>query len=289
MQVPMAKVQLIGHLRQLDSTLDALSRTGRLQLIDVAETGVTPLTVDDRHARERERLRFLRARIDAFLALVDVPEGPSIDFTPEQVDRVEGEITAHAPDLERLGREIEERSNELKVLPRYLLLLKKLLPLVPEWTIDHETAALLLDRRHGAVLGDLHGAVAGICGTQFDIISAPIDDDSLGIILLYPRRHASEVAAILGRSQVNRVRLPHRFEGMPLRDALAAMQRRAAELPLLIQRTEAERADRLRPYTEWPATRAAIAARLDQLAAIPQLGTTRSTFVAQGWTPRGDL
>jgi len=288
-QVPMAKVQLIGHLRHLDAALDTLYRTGRLQLIDVAETGVTPLNVDDRHARERERLRFLRARLDALLALVDVPEDHPIELTSDQIDRVEDEISALAPDLERLGRKIEERSNEQEVLPRYLLLLKKLLPLVPEWTVDHETAALLLDRRHGAVLGDLHSAVAAVCGTQFDIISAPIDDESLGTILLYPRCHASEVAALLGRSQVNRVRLPQRFEGMPLRDALAAMQRRAEELPLLIQRDEAERFDLLRPYSAWPATRTAITARLDQLAAIPQLGTTRSTFVAQGWTPRGDI
>jgi len=288
-QVPMAKVQLIGHLRHLDRTLGVLYRTGRMQLIDVVETGVTPLTVDDEHARERERLRFLRARLDAFLALIDLPGGRAIDLTPDQVDRVEHEITAIAPEAERLGREIEERRNELEMLPRYLVLLKKLLPLVPELTSDYETAALLLDRRHGAVLGDLHAALACTCGTRFELVSAPIDDESLGTILLYPRSCASDVAALLGRSQVNRVRLPQRFEGRPLRDALAAMQRREAELPLLIERAEAERADLLRPYTDWPATRAAIAARLDQLAAIPQLGTTRSTFVAQGWMARRDL
>jgi V/A-type H+-transporting ATPase subunit I len=286
----MAKVQLIGHLRELDATLDALYRTGRVQLIDVAETGVTPLSVDDRHARERERLRFLRARLDACLALVDVQRnGAPVALTQERLDRVEGEIAALAPELERLGREIEERNNELHVLPRYVLLLKRLLPLVPEWTMDYETAAMLLDRRHGAVLGELHTAVTEICGTQFELISTPIDDESIGTILLYPRSHAAEVAALLGRSQVNRVRLPHRFEGMRLRDALAAMQRRAEELPLLIQRAEAERSDLVRPYAEWPATRTAIAARLEQLVAIPRLGTTRSTFVAQGWTPRGEL
>jgi len=288
-QVPMAKVQLIGHLRQLDRTLGVLYRAGRMQLIDVVETGVTPLTVDDQHARERERLRFLRARLDAFLALVELPEGNAVELTPERVDRVEREIHAIAPEAERLGREIEERRNELELLPRYLVLLKKLLPLVPELTADFETAALLLDRRHGAVLGDLHAALSGTCGAQFDLISAPIDDESLGTILLYPRRCADDVSALLGRSQVNRVRLPHRFEGRPLRDALAAMQRRETELPLLVQAAEEERTDLLRPYTKWPATRSAIAARLDQLAVIHQLGTTQSTFVAQGWMPRRDL
>ena len=289
MQVPMARVQLIGHLRHLDWTLGVLYREARVQLIDVVETGVTPLTVDDRHARERERLRFLRARLDAFLALVDLPEGQAVELTPERIDRVEREITGIAPEAERLGRQIEERRNELELLPRYLVLLTKLLPLVPEPATDYETAALLLDRRHGAVLGDLHAAMSATCGAQFELVSAPIDDDSLGTILLYPRSCANEVATLLGRSQVNRVRLPQRFEGRPLRDALAAMQRREAELPLLIQGAEEERIDLLRPYTEWPATRSAIAARLDQLAAIRQLGTTRSTFVAQGWMPRRDL
>ena len=67
-------------------------------------------------------------------------------------------------------------------------------------------------------LGDLHAAMASIAGTQFDIISSPVDEDSLGTIVLYPRRCARDVAALLGRSQVNRVRLPRRFEGMPLRE-----------------------------------------------------------------------
>ncbi|MHC4450962.1 MAG: V-type ATPase 116kDa subunit family protein, partial [Planctomycetota bacterium] len=287
----MAKVQLFGHLRHLDQALDSLYRTRLLQLTDVVETGVAPMTVDDEHARERERLRFLRARLDAMLTLADFPGGHPVRLTAELVDRVEGEITAISPEVERLGREIEERGNEREVLPRYLMVLQKLLPLVPELPNlkEYETAALLIDRRHGVVLGDLHAAMAAIADTQFDIISTPVDEDSLGTILLYPRRCAREVVALLGRAQVNRVRLPQRFEGMPLRDAIASMQRRQAELPLLIERAEDERRDLLLPYTHWPATREAIAGRLEQLVAIRQLGTTRSTFVAMGWMPRRDM
>ena len=291
MQVAMAKVQLVGHLRHLDRVLDSLYRARLVHLVDVVETGIPPLAVDDEHARERERLAYLRARLDALLALVAIPEGGPVELTPERVDRAEREIAVVAPAVERLGRTIEECRTELEVLPRYLTLLKRLLPLVPEITTleEFETAALLVDRRHGAVLGDLHAALAGIAGDQFDLISAPVDDESLGTVLLYPRRYAREVGDLLGRSHVNRVRLPRRFEGMPLRDAIASMQRREAELPVLIRGAEEERTDLLRPYLEWPATRTAVAARLEQLAAIRQLGTTRSTFVAQGWTPRRDL
>jgi len=262
-----------------------------MQLIDVVETGVMPLTMDDDHVRERERLRFLRARLDALLTLVELPAGEPVRLTPELVDRLEGEITTISPEVERLGREIEERSNERTVLPRYVAVLRKLLPLVPELPSleEYETAALLIDRRHGVVLGDLHAAMASIAGTQFDIIAAPVDEDSLGTIVLYPRRYAREVAVLLGRSHVNRVRLPQRFEGMPLRDAIASMQRRQAELPLLVERAEDERRDLLRPYTHWIAARDAIGARLEQLVAIRRLGTTRSTFVAFGWMPHRDL
>ncbi|MHC4411071.1 MAG: hypothetical protein ACYS0F_18935, partial [Planctomycetota bacterium] len=172
----MAKVQLFGHLRHLDPTLDTLYRTRLLQLTDVVETGVPPLTVDDEHAHERERLRFLRARLDAMLTLAEFPDGHPVRLTAELVDRIEGEIAAISPEVERLGREIEERGNELEVLPRYLMVLQKLLPLVPELPKlkEYETAALLIDRRHGAVLGDLHAAMAAIADTQFDIISAPV-------------------------------------------------------------------------------------------------------------------
>jgi len=285
----MTKVQLIGHLRHLDPTLDVLYRIGCVHLVDVLDAGLAPLTVDDRRTRERERLRILRARLDAFLTLVDPPEGNPVALTSARLDRVEREIEVVAPEVERLGRTADELQNELELLPRYISLLEKLLPLVPEPDADMETAALLLDRRHGSALGDLHAELASICGPQFDLLSAPIDDTSLGTILLYPHACATDVADLLGRSQVSRVRLPQRFASMPLRDAMAAMHRRQAELPTLLHGVEQERADLLRPYAEWPATRTAIAARLRQFAAIQQLGTTRSTFVVRGWVPRREL
>jgi len=290
-QVAMAKIEIIGHRRRLDAALRCLYGTGLVQFGDVLETGVTPLPIDDAHTRERDRLRHLRARLDALLALVTLAEGPPVELTPERLDRVEREVKTIAPQVERLGQRIDEWKAELEVLPRYLALLRKLLPLVPELPDpeEWETAALLLDRAHGSVLGALHAELTRIADSAFELVSAPVDEESLGTILLYPRRHADEIGALLGRTQVHRVRLPRRFEGMPLRDAIAAMRRRREELPGLIRRAADERADLLRPYAAWPASRTAITERLEQLAAIGSLGTTRSTFVALAWAPRRAL
>lgn len=295
MLVPMAKVEIIGHRDRLDATLGLLHGLQTIQLLDVtSEPGVRlpPLAADDRQLRELEELRYLRTRLDAILAMVPAPEEiDQTDLPAADLKELRAELEELGPELEQLTRRLDDLLAEQQALPRYLESLRRLLPLVPELTQlgGYETAALLIESRHASVLGELNTEMAAIAGDLYEIITAQVDPDTIGAILVFRRETARKVYALLGRVQVSRVRLPERFEGMPFRQALASMERRISALPQELAETQRAITDLVEPRRGWWATRSSIYARLDQLEAIRSIGTTHHVFVAVGWVPQPDL
>ncbi len=229
MLVPMAKVRLIGHKRLLDDTLALLHRLGVVHVIDIGDDSgaqVPPLAIDEPHLHEAEDLRYLRTRLDGLLGLTEHAPAPSaelVEFDAAALVRLREELDAEGPEFEALVRRLDDLERERETLPRYIGTLRHLLPLVPELTAleSYETAALLVERRHADLLGDLNVAVAEVVGANYDIISDNVDADTVGAILVFPRQHASEVQALLGRGQLSRVHLPERFRDMPFRGAIA--------------------------------------------------------------------
>ena len=301
MLVPMAKVEIIGHRDRLDDTLELLHRLRTMQLLDVTSTpGVRlpPLTVDEKQLRELEELRYLRARLDAILRMVPMPEPGH----QSEIDRpvrsrstdlrdLRADLEELGPTLEQLTQRLDDLRAEQQALPRYVATLRRLLPLVPELTQlgGYETAALLIESRHSGVLGDLNAEMTSAAGNLFDIITAQVDPDTIGAILVFPRQTADKVYALLGRVQVTRVRLPERFEGIPFRQALASMERRIDAVPAEVHQVQRAINDLVEPRRGWWATRSFIDARLNQLEAVRSIGTTRHVFVAVGWVPEPDL
>lgn len=288
MLVPMAKVHVIGHRRRLDQTLEALHRLSSVQLIDVARDATVtlpPLTADDSQSREMEDLRFAKARLDALLALAS--EIPVADPSPVDLAVIRRELEEFGPSIESMAQVLEELEAEFETLPRHLRSLKRLLPLIPELTEleGYDTDAVILDARHAPVLGELNETLDDLLDGNFEIISGQVDDDTVGAVIVTPKQAQAQLQSILGRSQVNRVRLPHRFESVPLRDAVTLMERRLVELPAEIA-TVHDRIDAaIRERRHWVTARGRLAERMDQLAAVQRLGATPHTFVLSGWVP----
>ena len=288
MLVPMAKVHVIGHRRRLLATLEALHRLSAVQLIDVTNDSsipLPPLAVDDDQIMAIEEFRYLRARLDALLALSPAP--PATEPGPVDLERIRQEVEAAAPEIEALARDMEEREAELVTLPRHVQSLKRLLPLVPELTHleGYDTDAVILDVRHAGVLGDLSVALNELLAGNFEIISDQVDTDTVGAVIVTPKRAAQDVQALLGSQQVNRVRLPQQYESVPFREAITLMERRLTELPVEIATMSDRIAAIVRSYGTWATARRQLAERLSQMEAIRHLGATPHTFALSGWVP----
>lgn len=289
MLVPMTKVHVIGHRGKLEPILEALHRTAAVQLIDVtrdASVPLPPLAADEAQMRRIEDIRYLKARLDGLISMC--PEPPAATGRGDvDLEAVKSDLEAAAPEIEKLARRLDELEAEYQTLPRHLQSLKRLIPLLPELTEleGYDTEALILDARHSAALGDLNAALDALLEGNFEIISGQVDADTVGAVIVTPKRAKAEIQALLGRQQVNRVRLPHRFESVPFRDAISAMERRMIELPVEIQ-TVRDRIDtEIRRHPDWVTASERLAEQIDQLGALHHLGATTHTFVLSGWVP----
>ncbi len=289
MLVPMTKVHVIGHRRVLEAVLEALHKTAAVQLIDVtrdASVPLPPLAADEAQMRQIEEIRYLKARLDGLIGLCSgTPEGPGGGEV--DLDLIRMEMEAASPQIEKLARELDELESEFETLPRHLRSLKRLVPLLPELTEleGYDTEALILDARHASALGDLNAALDDLLDGNFEIISGQVDPDTVGAVIVTPKRAKADIQGLLGRQQVTRVRLPRRFEAVPFGEAISAMERRMIELPVAIQTVEDRLDTEIRRHPEWPTASARLAERIDQLGALHRLGATPHTFVLSGWVP----
>ena len=288
MLVAMTKVHVIGHRRRLDATLAALHGLSSIQLIDVSQDmtlTLPPLAADDAQLAEMEELRFTRARLDALLALASSTPRP-VDATVD-LATIREELDTDGVEIEGLAQKLDELEAELETLPRHLGSLKRLLPLVPELTEleGYDTEAVILDARHSAALGELNAALDELLDGNFEILSGRVDQDTIGAVIVTPKSAHDDLQSLLGRQQVNRVRLPQRFESVPFREAITMMERRMVELPAEMA-TIHDRIDAaILRHPHWVTARDELAARIDQLSAVNHLGATPHTFVLSGWVP----
>lgn len=292
-QLPMVKIHVLGHRRHLDEVLDLLYRQGTVHLVDVThdrDVHLPPLSLDEDHVRRVEDLRYLRTRLESVLALAP-GSPPRVGVTDDDIDRIRLELDEEAPHVDALAQRLDSLTAEQETLPRYLESLRKLLPLVPELTElqGYETVALLIDARHAHVLGDVNGQITELIGANFTILSDQVDADTIGAVLVFPKHHGQAIRDLLGHEPVSRVRLPARFEGIPFRKAIAAMETRLGEIPVELESTSKELERLVASHPDWPGLRALIDARIAQLEVIDNLGATAHTYVISGWIPRRDL
>jgi V/A-type H+/Na+-transporting ATPase subunit I len=288
--VPMARVHVIAHRRRLDTVLRALYSLQTVHLVDVtgdSTVRLPPLAPGEGILGEIEEARYLRTRLQAVIRLV--PDVPSTAPGPPTLDlpTLRREVDELQPEIERRVGRLDELTAEQETLPRHLASLRRLLPLLPEHANleGYEIAAVILEARHAEVLGELDAELTRLLHGNYEIISDRLDPDTMGAVIVFPRRAEEEVRGLMGREQVSRVRLPGRYESMTFRDAISAMEHRLTELPGLIAAERDTLAGIVAAHAHWIPAIEAISARIDQLAAIRRFGATPHTFVVSGWAP----
>lgn len=306
MLLSMAKVQIIGTKRCLDQTVRVLHRLGVLQIEELTKGGpflsLQELTLDGDALKQREELSYLIARLEAVLALLP-PQATPLELdelynehdaqdTHELISHVKDclrEVTSPAQELATLRDDLEA---EKASLPRYEATLRKLMPLAAELmrAEGFETVAILIERRYRSVLDVVRQELQHLIPDRFELVSGDVDQETTGAIISFPRDHSPEVQSLLGRENITQVRLPEELARVSFKDALTAIARRQAaiseELEEIDRRLGELSAEWHQRLTVW---RAVLRDRLQELEVIPKLGSTRYTFVIEGWVPRRDL
>jgi V/A-type H+-transporting ATPase subunit I len=295
MIAPMSKVQVFGPRGLLPRTLQVLHAEGVLQIRALPPAPRTTLRVVPLMEAERAAERTLAemaARLQELLVLLPSPDRIVGGGEALPGDAADPEFAVRLAALEAEVRTLSGRRDALQaerdVTLRYGRLLAALAPLRPALRDGDRviTLGILLRRDRAEALHMLEREVRRMTGGACVVLSANVDREEIGVLLTIPREVAPVVSRFLFERGIAEIRLPERYTGQSLLDALLHLTRRTEELPVEIREVEtALMAIARRWHRPLTAALHAVRIRRERLTAIASCGETDHAFVIYGWVP----
>ena len=252
MLVPMAKVEIIGPKGLFFDVLGMIHDQGRLHIEDLSNKigrGEVPLDrmeVVEGQSRERDEMDEMLIRVRSILKALD-RGAPAVDkdAVRAEYDRLCAlDAPALRAEVARVINEVEDRTatlaathtdleSELELLGRYEPILQKIQPLARQivTTGAYDSVALLFERRYKVALDSLKEELDRITHKQYEIVSTDVDEDTTAAIVVFGKQYSEPVHKFLAMENINQIRLPSEFDGMPFDAAYDEIKARRKDMP----------------------------------------------------------
>ena len=297
----MKKVQVIGPKKDLQSVVDLLYHTGTIHLEDISKTILPGDTLLRKIVIEKggDFANILVKIGGIFLAL------PKITDDPQKQAQIYDELQkkSHRDLIARVNQVIEELESttkdlatkksdlefSLSALDRYEKIIRKIQPLESQLPIleGFEVTVILIQREFRDVLDIIKNALAEITKNQFEIISADVDETTIGSVIVFNKRYTEPVHSLIFSQNVNEVRLPSEFLGKPFNEILqlisAKREKSIDEMAVIDKKLGALSTEW---YQELTVLKKVLEDRNEEAGVFGKFGQTEFTFVILGWIPK---
>ena len=297
----MKKVQVIGPKKDLQSVVDLLYHTGTIHLEDISKTILPGDTLLRKIVIEKgaDFANILVKIGGIFLAL------PKIKDDPQKQAQIYDELQkkSHRDLIARVNQVIEELESttkdlaikksdlefSLSALDRYEKIIRKIQPLESQLPIleGFEVTVILIQREFRDVLDIIKNALAEITKNQFEIISADVDETTIGSVIVFNKRYTEPVHSLIFSQNVNEVRLPSEFLGKPFNEILqlisAKREKSIDEMAVIDKKLGALSTEW---YQELTVLKKVLEDRNEEAGVFGKFGQTEFTFVILGWIPK---
>lgn len=295
----MVPVEMIGLKADLPKFLATLRGLGCVHIDPVSDSPevlARPLTLDAETLRRQEEAGMAAARIDTLLEVLgsraaqasnpgQVDGAPELDTLRRAVDGLHSEVRDLIDRNEKL-------QGELSYLPLYETILGKLAPLVPASAHQpgNVMVGVLVNRATVAVLDMVTKQVLEITQGTASMVSSDVYESTRAMLIVIHQDYLADVEALLGQTDVSRLRLPPELgQGLPSA-MLATIHRRLREIPVEQGQIEEALSQLARQWGEplmgW---KTVLQEEAEGLRICSRLGETDMTFILTGWIPRKDF
>ncbi len=307
----MAKLEIIGPKNLFFDVVSVLHEQGRLHIEDLSRkiaSGELPLDrmeIYEKQAEDQTQMDDMLIRVRAILKALHRED------TPIDQDKLKAEYhKLYDMDSEQLAgevheviEEVEDRTSslasshtsiesELSLLARYEPILHKIQPLAKQivTTGAYDSVALLVERRYKGALEALKEELDKLTHKQCEIVSTDVDEDTTAAIVVFARKYSEPVHKFLAMENVNQIRLPSDFEGMPFDIAYEQLKQRRHSLPGDLEKVTGELREMSQQWQmRLTAVRDVLIDKSEEINAIPKFGRTEYAFVITGWMPVRDV
>ena len=311
MLVPMARVEIIGPKGLFFDVVSMIHDQGKLHIEDLTKKiqhGEIPLhrmEVVDEKRKDREQMEDLLIRVRSILKALDhgdcKPDSAAVrveynrlcTLDPSELSTEVSQVIAEVEDrTASLASAHTDLESEMALLARYEPILQKIQPLASQivTTGAYDSVALLFERRYKGALEALKEELDKITHRQYEVVSTDVDEDTTVAIVVFSRQYADPVHKFLAMENINQIRLPDEFEGMPFDAAYDEVKSRRMNLPGDLSSIRSELDDMSMKWTtKLCAIRDVLVDRTAEIEAIPKFGRTEYAFVINGWMPVEDV
>jgi len=311
MLVPMAKVEIIGPKGLFFDVLSMIHDQGRLHIEDLSNKisrGEVPLDrmeVVARQSRERDDMDEMLIRVRSILKALD-RGAPAVDkdavraeydrLCTLDADALRGEVAKVIDEVEdrtaTLAATHTDLESELELLGRYEPILQKIQPLARQivTTGAYDSVALLFERRYKVALDALKEELDRITHKQYEVVSTDVDEETTAAIVVFGKQYSDPVHKFLAMENINQIRLPSEFDGMPFDAAYDEIKSRRKEMPTDLEEIRKQLDDMSNKWRiRLVAIRDVLVDKTAEIDAIPKFGRTEYAFVITGWMPVDDV
>ncbi|MGA7075578.1 MAG: V-type ATP synthase subunit I, partial [Halobacteriota archaeon] len=207
----------------------------------------------------------------------------------EEARRIIGELEATTKELATRKSDI---NFTLANLNHYEQVIERLQPLEAQIPIleGFEVTVILITRQYKDVLDIIRSALIEITRSQFELMSADIDEATTAAVLVFPKRYSEQVHSFIWAQNVNEVRLPPEYLGKPFDEVLTLVEQKRQQLTAEIATIDADLAKLSKQWhPELAVLKEVLEDRNEELSVFSKFGETDYTFVIAGWLPKKQL
>ncbi len=297
----MKKVQVIGPKKDLQSVVDLLYHTGTVHLEDISKTIRPGDTLLRKIVIEKggDFANILVKIGGIFLALPKIKDDTQkqAQIYDELQKKSHHDLVAWAnqviEELESTTKDLATKKSDLEfslsALDRHEKIIRKIQPLESQLPIleGFEVTVILIQREFKDVLDLIKNALADITKNQFEIISADVDETTIGSVIVFNKRYTEPVHSLIFSQNVNEIRLPSEFLGKPFSEILQLItvkrEKSIEEMAVIDEKL-------VKLSTEWyqelAVLKKVLEDRNEEAGVFGKFGQTEFTFVIQGWIPK---
>jgi V/A-type H+-transporting ATPase subunit I len=301
---PMTKVRLVFPRALVDRVTALLQDAGVLHIesapAEAAQIPLRPQVIDETTRDLQTELERLHEELRRLLVLLPEPVGPfPVSRSPltESGGRKTEDWKRIAQIVRQIGSRVDYLTGRLKVCEDELALLSKyeraiealapFLRLMKESDeLDHLGVTIEEEERHPRVLPLLHEMMAKVTDNRYELLHSRLDEQTLAVLLVFPRTHVARIRGLLWEEGINELRLPASVSDKPLAQALRVILKKKVDLPLRAARYREQLTAVARTWREdLLRYRDAVVQRLRQIEAAASFYQTELASLIYGWVP----
>ncbi|GMA14065.1 V-type ATP synthase subunit I [Deinococcus metallilatus] len=281
---PMHQVIVAGRQRDSREIMAALQRAGVLHIVPLSAAGFETGPLGGLAADERRSSERLLARVESTLGELGALRGAPAPLPPE------GEWTARVEEVAQPASVLNARETELQsdldTQTSYGEVVRVLARLAGGVDTSRRLALLTFTVQTPEELSAVEAALREDLGDRSALASDRVNQNTIAAAVAVLRADREKARAALSRARVGELRLPGRFDALPVSEVQAEFERIARANPAALNEVRAEKrrlaaAHGARLY----AIRDALADRVAIDDARAQTARGKYGFVLQGYVP----